>query len=68
MAVQPILANEKNAARLLDMTVAEFRSLVRAGHLPAGRELVPGFIRWNVDDLRRIASGDAIDSMDGVKW
>ena len=63
----PILVNEKTAGRLLDMTVAEFRSLVEAGHLPRGREITPGVVRWVTDDLRRIASGDAADGMGDVK-
>lgn len=33
----PILASETGAARLLDMKLAGFRSLVEAGHLPRGR-------------------------------
>ena len=64
----PILVNEKTAARLLDMTVAEFRSLVEAGHLPRGREIFPGVVRWVTEDLRRIASGDAADGMGDVQW
>ncbi len=62
----PILASETSAASLLDMKVAEFRSLVEAGHLPRGREIAPGVLRWVTDDLRRIASGEAIDG--GIDW
>lgn len=57
----PILASETSAARLLDMKLAEFRSLVEAGHLPRGREIAPGLWRWATEDLRRIVSGEAID-------
>lgn len=64
----PILASETSAARLLDMKVAEFRSLVEAGHLPRGREIAPGIVRWVTEDLRRIASGDAADGMGDVQW
>lgn len=64
----PILASETSAARLLDMKVPEFRSLVEAGHLPRGREIAPGVLRWVTDDLRRIASGDAVDGMGDVQW
>ena len=63
-----ILASETSAARLLDMKVAEFRSLVDAGHLPPGREIAPGLVRWPVDNLRRIASGEASDGMGDVQW
>lgn len=63
----PILASETSAARLLDMKVAEFRALVEAGHLPRGREIAPGLLRWVTEDLRRIANGDASDGMGDVK-
>lgn len=62
----PIFANETNAARLLDLKQAEFRALVEAGHLPRGREIAPGCIRWATDELRRIASGEAIDGE--IQW
>lgn len=64
----PILVSEAGAARLLDMTVAQFRALVKAGHLPQGREIAPGVVRWVTDDLRRIGHGDASDGMGDVKW
>lgn len=64
----PLFATETSAARLLDMRVAEFRSLVEAGHLPRGREIAPGVLRWVTDDLRRIANGDASDGMGDVNW
>lgn len=68
MAVTPILANERTAARLLDVGVTKFRALVKAGHLPKGREVAPGLVRWPVDDLRRIATGDAVEGMGDVQW
>jgi hypothetical protein len=64
----PILANESSAARLLDMTLVEFRSLVEAGHLPRPRAIAPGVPRWVVDDLRRIARGEASEGMGDVPW
>lgn len=64
----PIFAGEATAARLLDLKTEAFRDLVRAGHLPRGREIAPGVVRWAVDELRRIASGEAADGMEGVKW
>lgn len=64
----PIFATELTAARLLDMKPAEFRALVNAGHLPRGREIAPGMMRWPVDDLRRIASGEASEGMGDVRW
>lgn len=67
-APAPILANESTAARLLDLKPGEFRSLVQAGHLPKPREIAPGVPRWVVDDLRRIASGEASEGMGDVRW
>lgn len=66
--VAPILANETTAARLLDLKPCEFRSLVDAGHLPRGKEIAPGLVRWPVDDLRRIATGEASEGMGDVQW
>lgn len=64
----PLSVSEAGAARLLDMKPGEFRELVNAGHVPGGREIAPGFVRWSVDDLRRIANGDAVDGMGDVQW
>ena len=68
IAPAPIFAGETNAARLLDMKPCEFRALVETGHLPRGREIAPGVVRWSTDDLRRIASGEASEGMEGVQW
>lgn len=68
VAKTPVLASETTAARLMDMTLDEFRALVKAGHLPRGREIAQGMVRWNVDDLRRIATGDAIEGLQDVRW
>jgi hypothetical protein len=64
----PDLASEATAARLLDLKPVEFRALVEAGHLPRGREIAPGIVRWLVDDLRRIASSGAMEGMEDVQW
>jgi len=64
----PILASEQRAARLLDLNLKQFRDMVEAGHLPRGREIAPGFVRWSVDDLQRIATGKAVDGMGDVSW
>lgn len=58
-AFAPFLVNEANAARLFDMKPAEFRALVESGHLPSGSEIAPGFKRWNCDQLKAIATGEA---------
>ncbi len=62
----PIFASETTAAKLLDMRPTEFRALVDRGLLPKGREIAPGVVRWPVDDLRRIAGGEAVDG--GISW
>jgi hypothetical protein len=62
----PILVSEAKAAQLLDMKPAEFRALVEGGHLPKGREIAPCFVRWDVDELRMIGSGAAVDG--GIVW
>ena len=54
----PLFASERTAARLLDMKPAEFRELVRHGHLPRAEEIAPGVPRWRVEDLQKIARGD----------
>lgn len=64
----PLFADEKIAAALLSMKPSEFRTLVDAGHLPRGREIAPGFTRWDVEELRRIARGDATEGLGGVSW
>ena len=58
-SLAPIFASETNAARLLDLKPAEFRSLVDGGHLPRPKGL-GGFERWDVEELRRIIRGDAV--------
>lgn len=58
--VQPRLASEKTAAKILDMTPGEFRGLVDGGHLPGPRDL-GGLERWDVEELVRVASGEALD-------
>jgi hypothetical protein len=50
------------------MKLSEFHDLVERGLLPRGREIAPGFRRWAVDELLRIAKGDASDGMGDIKW
>ena len=53
-----IMAGERNAAKLLDMTPKEFRKLVDAGHLPEPVQIAPGVVRWPVEKLASIGSGE----------
>lgn len=62
----PIFASEKAAAELLDMAPADFRDLVASGHLPRGREIAPGLVRWDAEQLRALGRGDAVDG--GINW
>jgi len=64
---EPLFAGEKKAAAILDMKVSEFLGAVGAGHLPKAREIVPGFPRWDVEELKRIARGDAAFG-DEMQW
>ncbi len=63
--ITPFYVTEKNAAALLDMSAAEYRVHVEAGHLPRGHEIVPGALRWDAEALRSIGRGDAIEGMGG---
>jgi hypothetical protein len=63
----PLFACEHSAAKLLDMKPAEFNALVERGHLPPPRD-IGGFKRWDIEDLRRIISGEAAEGMGDVQW
>lgn len=60
--------SEKRAAATFDMRVNEFLAHVDAGHLPKPREIVPGVLRWDLDELCRIARGEAAEGMGNVSW
>ncbi|MGC9370299.1 MAG: hypothetical protein ACP5DX_12230 [Paracoccaceae bacterium] len=62
----PLFADDKTAADLFCMKRAEFRRLVEAGHLPGPRNL-GGLERWDVEELRRIACGEAMET-GGMEW
>ena len=66
-SLAPLFVRERNAAKLLDMKPAEFSALVKDGHLPKARD-IGGFKRWDIQDLRRIISGEAAEGMGDVKW
>ena len=63
----PIYASESRAAKMLDVKPAQFRQLVDDGHLPPPRD-IGGLQRWDIEELRRIISGDLVDGMAGVEW
>lgn len=66
--MQSIMVSQETAAKLMELTRHEFKSLVEAGVLPRGREIAPGITRWNVQELHRIASGDLVEGMGDVDW
>ncbi len=66
-SLPPMFASETKAAQLLDMKPADFRKLVDGGHLPKGREIAPGVVRWDVDALRQIGGGGAIEG-ERIQW
>lgn len=53
---------------MLDLSASDFARLTAEGALPRGREIAPGLVRWDVEGLRRIARGEAIDGMSDVDW
>ncbi|MDJ0858639.1 MAG: hypothetical protein QNI90_18715 [Dinoroseobacter sp.] len=66
-SLAPILASERSAAKLLDMKPADFRSLVDAGVLPKPAK-IGEFERWDVEQLRAIASGDLANGPGVIEW
>lgn len=62
----PLFADERSAAALFCMKPKEFRRLVEDGHLPQPRDL-GGLERWDVEELRMIARGEAMDG-GGLTW
>lgn len=63
----PLAVGEKSAAKLLDMKVPEFLSLVADGVLPGPRKVGP-FQRWDTEELRAVMRGDLVDGFEDVKW
>lgn len=63
----PIAAKESTAAKLMDMSVAEFRAAVSVGDLPDGTEIA-GRKRWDTSLLQKIAQGNLIEGWDDIKW
>lgn len=67
-SIQPIMASEATAAKLLELSAGQFKQLVDTGVLPRGREICRGIVRWDVEELRRIARGDMAECMSDVDW
>jgi predicted DNA-binding transcriptional regulator AlpA len=56
--ILPLAVRETTAAKMLDMSQAEFRRLVGAGALPPPAR-VGGCERWRVADIEAILNGSA---------
>ena len=64
----PLYANEQSAAKMFDVSVSQFRSLVQQGHLPPGRIIAPGLTRWSVPEILAIVEGRAADGGGDIAW
>jgi hypothetical protein len=62
-----LFATDCSAAALLDMKPAEFRGLVDDGVLPKPT-IIGRFERWDVEQLQRIARGEAVDGIGEIIW
>ena len=65
--ISPIAVGEKTAAKMMDMTTAEFRRLVGSGSLPSPVRITGDFQRWRVSDLEAVLNGDAMNE-DDFSW
>ncbi|MEL6958702.1 MAG: hypothetical protein AAGL89_07090 [Pseudomonadota bacterium] len=65
--IQPLFAGASKAAKLLDLKPGEFRRLVEQGVLPPPCRLGE-FDRWEVEQLKAIASGEAADAVARIEW
>ena len=63
----PLFASEATAAKALDLAVKDFRALVASGTLPRPR-MIGDHPRWDLAELHRIISGDAVEGLREVKW
>jgi hypothetical protein len=58
---QKIMVDAATAAKMMDMSIEDFRGLVEIDVLPPAR-MLGSLERWSVDDLRAIATGEALDN------
>lgn len=63
----PLFAGPKKAAALLDMTQAEFLSLVERGALPRPVRIGGKIERWNMRQIEAILTGEAMKD-DTPEW
>ncbi|WP_208353120.1 hypothetical protein [Pseudaestuariivita rosea] len=67
VVVPIILASERSAAKLLDMKPSQFLALVDEGVLPKPVN-IGGLDRWDVEQLRAIASGNMANEPGIIEW
>ncbi len=63
----PFFASDRIAAQLLDMKPTEFRKLVGNGDLPQPCR-IGDLERWDMQEIGRIISGEAIHGMGDIQW
>ncbi len=63
----PLFAGANKAAKLLDLKPDEFRQLVSEGILPPPCHL-GDFERWDMEQIKAIASGEAADAAGSIEW
>ncbi|WP_171232212.1 hypothetical protein [Ruegeria sp. HKCCA4812] len=63
----PIAVGEKNAAKLMDMSLERFQNLVESGSLPRPKPIAPGVERWSVAELDAILNGTKMDDEE-ITW
>ncbi len=66
IANNQLLAREATAAKMLDMTVNDFRELVASGCLPKPLRIGGRHDRWSVEHLKAISTGTILD--DKFEW
>lgn len=62
-----IAVGEKKAAKMMDMSLDRFLTLVRAGSLPRPKPIAPGVERWSVEELSAILNGTKLDDEE-ITW
>jgi hypothetical protein len=65
-AAYPLFAGAEKSASLFDMKKTDFLELVASGHLPGPLDL-GGHRRWDVEELSKIARGEALEG-GGLEW
>jgi len=65
--LDPLFVSESAAAQLFELSVEDFMTLVRQGHLPCPVNIA-GHRRWNVSELRKITVDRDASGLGDVRW